>query len=373
MGRFLVSGGFPLKRGHRLVRAREAIMILVTGGSGHLGANLVRRLLADGHEIRVLIRPTKRHGRALAGLSVQRAVGDLRDPDAVDAAVKGCERVYHCAARISTTARNHREIHAVNVLGTRNVLQAAGRHGVRRVVATGSFSATGTTPGGPSTERDLFCPGDNDTPYTRSKVQMEHECYKAAAQGLEVVIAVSTAIIGPHDYGPSRMGRVLLDQAQGRLLAYIPGGFEFVSVSDLVQGHLLAMEHGRSGHKYLLSTEFRTVDQMMELYTQVTGQPVPRLRMPAGAMAALARLADGPRALLAPGREARFTPAAVRFLRSERRADISLSREVLHYRPTDIAAAVEEAYRCFVERGLVERRRATIPTARTKGQGVCGR
>lgn len=125
-------------------------MILVTGGSGHLGANLVRRLLADGHEIRVLIRPTKRHGRALAGLSVQRAVGDLRDPDAVDAAVKGCERVYHCAARISTTARNHREIHAVNVLGTRNVLQAAGRHGVRRVVATGSFSATGTTPGGPA-------------------------------------------------------------------------------------------------------------------------------------------------------------------------------------------------------------------------------
>ncbi|MBP2400925.1 nucleoside-diphosphate-sugar epimerase [Streptomyces syringium] len=311
-----------------------------------------------------MVWPSVSAGEALAGLPIRRAVGDVRDPEAVAAAVAGCEGVYHCAARISTTARGHREIHAVNVLGTRNVLEAARQHGVRRVVVTGSFSATGPTPGRASTERDLHYPFGAHTPYTRSKVLVEHECCKAAAQGLEVVVAVSTAIIGPHDYVPSRMGRVLLDFAHGRLFAYMPGGFEFVSVQDLVEGHLLAMERGLSGHKYLLSTEFRTVEQMMDLYARATGRPKPRLRIPPPAMGALARLAEGPRSVLTPHREARFTPAAVRFLRSERRADCSLSREALGYRPTDISTAVEQAYRCFVDRGLVERRRAAMRTPR---------
>ncbi|GAU69129.1 NAD-dependent epimerase/dehydratase family protein [Streptomyces sp. NBRC 110611] len=310
-----------------------------------------------------MLRKPAKASEALAGLSVHEVVGDLRDPYAVAAAVKGCERVYHCAARVSTSARGHREIFDVNVLGTRNVLRAAGQHGVRRAVVTGSFSATGAPVGRAAVESDLHYPFAEHTPYTRSKVLVEHECCKAAAQGIEVVVAVSTAIIGPHDYRPSRMGRVLLDLAHGRLRAYLPGGFEFVSVADLVQGHLLAMEHGHSGHKYLLSTEFRTVDQMMDLFSQVTGQPRPKLRVPAGAMAALARLAEGPRAVLAPDREARFTPAAVRFLRSERRADCSLSREVLGYRPTNIADAVEQAYRSFVDRGLVQRRRHSAPAA----------
>ncbi|GHF53235.1 hypothetical protein GCM10010218_38350 [Streptomyces mashuensis] len=339
-------------------------MILVTGATGHLGANLVRRLLADGHEVRALVEPSGPAVQALAGLPLRRAVGDVRDPAAVAAAVEGCDRVYHCAARVSTTARGHRGIHAVNVLGTRNVLDAARRHGVRRVVVTGSFSATGPAPGRASTERDLHYPFGPHTPYTRSKVLVEHECCKAAAQGLEVVVAVSTAIIGPHDYVPSRMGRVLLDFAHGRLFAYLPGGFEFVSAEDLVEGHLLAMERGLSGHKYLLSTEFRTVDAMMALYAQVTGCRPPRLRLPAPAMAALARLAEGPRAVLTPHREARFTPAAVRFLRSGRRADCSLARDVLGYRPTGIATAVEQAYRCFVDRRLIERRGTARPAPR---------
>lgn len=338
-------------------------MFLVTGASGHLGANLVRRLLSDGYEVRALVLPSEASDTALAGLPVRRVVGDVRDVPAVAAAMAGCAGVFHCAARISTSYRGHRGIYDVNVLGTRNVLQAARQEGVPRVVVTGSFSATGVAPGRPSTEADLHYPFATHTPYTRSKVQVEHECYKAAAQGLEVVIAAATAIVGPHDYGPSRMGRVLLDQAHGRLFAYLPGGFEFVSVQDLVQGHLLAMQRGRSGQKYLLSTDFRTVDQLMDLYAEVTGQPKPRVRMPPRAMEVLALLAEGPRAVIAPHRDARFALSAVRFLRSERRVDCSLSRDVLGYRPTDIESAVEQAYRCFVDRGLVDRRRTSYPTA----------
>ncbi|MBM7166862.1 NAD-dependent epimerase/dehydratase family protein [Streptomyces sp. G44] len=342
-------------------------MILVTGGTGHLGANLVRRLVADGHQVRVLVRDTGAAQGALDGLPVQKVIGDVRDRASVSAAVDGCNRVFHCAARVSTSARGHRGIYDVNVTGTRHVLEAAWHSGVQRVVVTGSFSATGNPLGRPSTEDDPHYPFEEHTPYTRSKVLVEHECHRAASQGLDVVVAVSTAIVGPHDYRPSRMGRLLLDFAHGRLLAYIPGGFEFVSTQDLVEGHLLAMAHGRPGGKYLLSTEFRTVDQMLDLYSEATGRPKPRLRVPAPMMHGLARFMDAPRAVLAPHREPRFTPAAVGFLRSQRRADCSRSRTQLGFRPGDIAQAVEQAYRCFVDRGLVERARRSQPAPAGRG------
>lgn len=330
-------------------------MLLVTGGSGHLGANLVRRLLDDGEEVRVLVSGERSaQPEALEGLAVQRVFGDLRDPAATDRAVAGCEGVYHCAAQVSTTSGGKRDIYRTNVLGTRHVLDAARRHEVARVVVTGSFSATGECAfGRPSTEDLPFYPFERHTPYTLSKVLVEHECLRAAAAGLDVVIAASTAIIGPHDYRPSRMGRVLLDFAEGRLRAYVPGGFEFVSAQDVVEGHVLAMRHGRAGRKYLLSTEFRTVDEMMDLYSAVCGRPRPSLRVPAAMMAGVAELVQPVRAVLAPHRQGRFTPAAVRFLRSQRRADCSRAASELGYRPTSIASAVEQAYACFVRRRLI--------------------
>src|SRR5688500_15520509 len=124
---------------------------LVTGATGHLGANLVRRLAQDGARVRVLLRESS-DARPIAGLDVERAVGDIRDPAALARAVAGCARIYHCAAKISITAGGEREIYDTNVLGTRNVLAAALRAGVARVVVTGSFSAVGHHPDRPSDE-----------------------------------------------------------------------------------------------------------------------------------------------------------------------------------------------------------------------------
>ncbi|WP_162889984.1 NAD-dependent epimerase/dehydratase family protein [Streptomyces olivoreticuli] len=334
-------------------------MILVTGATGHLGANLVRGLLAEGREVRVLVRGEA--GPALDGLAVHRVPGDLRDPEAVGRAVTGCEEVYHCAAQVSTANGGKREIYEVNVLGSHHVLAAAWRADVRRVVVTGSLSATGWRRGVPSTEEDLFYPFGQHTPYTVSKVLMEHECAKAAARGLDVVVATSTAIIGPHDYLPSRMGRLLLDFANGRLLAYVPGGFEFVSATDVVAGHLLAMRHGSAGRKYLLSTQYHTVDEMLDLYGEVCDRPRPRLRVPPAVMSGVARAVAPALSLLVPHHEPRLTPAAVGFLRSQRRADCSRAVSELGYRPTSVARAVEQAYACFARRGLIGRRRAVVP------------
>src|SRR5438132_11044392 len=121
---------------------------LVTGATGHLGANLVRRLIADGEWVRVLLRPDKATS-AVDGLDVERVVGDVRDADMVDKAIAGCDRVHHTAAIVSTVtgdARHRRAIVETNVLGTKHVLDAARRHAVRRVVVAGSFSAVGHAP-----------------------------------------------------------------------------------------------------------------------------------------------------------------------------------------------------------------------------------
>ena len=342
---------------------------LVTGATGHLGANLVRRLLADGHEIRVLLREQDgRDNRAVDGLPVERAHGDLRDPEAVRAAVSGVSGVFHVAAKISTTAGGEREIYDTNVLGTRHVLRAARAAGVRRVVVTGSLSAVGQTPDRPSHEDDPFYPFDQHLPYGFTKAFVEHECWKAVAEGQDVVVATSCAILGPNDFFPSRMGAVLRDFANGKMRAYIPGGFDFVAARDLCEGHVLAMEKGKSGQKYIFSTRFVEVDELMRIMERVTGRPRPALRLSPSVMSAFAHVSSFVLTRFFPAVPQRFTPFAVRFLQLRRRADTSKAQGELGYRPGSIEDALREAYEHFVERGeipspVVQPRSSAAPNA----------
>ena len=328
---------------------------LVTGATGHLGANLVRRLLDDGEAVRVMLRRGPDNG-ALAGLEVERVEADLRDAEAVGRAVKGCARVHHCAAMVSTIegdAAHQRLLYDSNVLGTRHILEAALRHGVDKVVVSGSLSATGYDPARPSTEDMPFYPFERQLPYGFTKHLVEHEVLRAHAAGLNAVVAVSCAIVGPNDYVPSRMGRVLVDFANGQLRAYIPGGFEFVSAADMALGHQLAMQQGRSGQKYIFSTAYASVDELLDLYQEVSGRPKPRLCLPAPLMAALAEVADKTWYRAFPNLPRRFTPAAVRLLNMRRRADHGKARRELGYQPSSLPQAVRDAYEDFARRGLI--------------------
>ena len=329
--------------------------VLVTGSTGHLGANLVRRLLEDGADIRVLVRPG-RDQTAVDGLAVERVEGDLRDPEAVSQAVKGCAHVYHCAALVSTiegNAAHKRDVFDTNVQGTRHVLDSAVRHGVEKVVVSGSLSATGYDGDRPSHEDMPFYPFDRHLPYGFTKHLVEHHCLQAHANGLNVVVATSCAIVGPHDYAPSRIGRVLIDYAHSKLRAYIPGGFEFVSSRDIAEGHVLAMARGRSGQKYIISTAYATVDDLLDLFGEVTGKPKPRLRLPPPVMAAIAEVADKTWFRAFPNQPRRFTPAAVRLLSMKRRADHGKARAELGYQPTPLKDAIRDAYEDFVRRGVI--------------------
>ena len=334
--------------------------ILVTGASGHLGANLVHRLLADGEAVRVLLRD-KSDNAAMDGLDVDRWHGDLRDADAVATVVNGCSRIYHTAAMVSTidgNAAHKREVFDCNVLGTRNVLVAARTHDVERVVVSGSFSALGSDlnhPERPVDETSVMYPFARDLPYSRTKVLVEHECLRAAATGLPVVIATSTAIIGPHDYKPSRLGRTLCEFAEGRLRFIVPGGHEFVAAGDIVEGHVLAMNKGRPGQNYLFSSAFLSLDELLALFREFTGDQPRYIRLPAGLMLPIAEVVSFWLSRMNPNFPQRFTPGAIRRLRQPRYANIAKARDELGYAPTDIRDALCEAYEFHCSRGAIRR------------------
>ena len=345
--------------------------VFVTGSAGHVGANLVRRLLDGGVRVRVLLRHED-NNEALEGLDVEHAFGDIRDLDAVRQALAGCRGAYHVAAKISTIEGNpahRREIFECNVLGTRNVLQAAREAEAGRVVVTGSFSAVGydlDDPSAPSDETMLFYPMERTMPYERSKSLVEQECWRAAAAGQDVVVATCCAVVGGADFLPSRLGRTLCDYTNGKLRAYIDGGFEFVAARDIVEGHLLCMRHGRSGEKYIFSSEYKTISEIVGLYEEVSGVPRPRRRIPAPLMLAFSEVASSYLSRFHPGFPQRFTPGAIRLLKKCRHADLGKAKRELGYRPTGIRDAVHEAYafhygRNAIGNPLAKRPRADVP------------
>ncbi len=327
--------------------------IFVTGGAGHLGANLVRRLIDDGHQVVALARRGA-NNRGLEGLPLEIAYGDLRDRASLVAAMKGCEVAYHAAAMLVTKPGGEQEIYDCNVVGTRNLLSVAKEVGVRRTVVTGSFSAVGHYADRASNEEDRFYPFQVTMPYERSKAWVEHEVLRAAVDGQDVLIATSCAIIGGHDYKPSRMGNVIRDFANGKLRAYVPGGFEFVAARDIVDGHVRAMDKGRTGQKYILSTSFCTIDQYIEIAERVTGRKRPRLRLPHAVMKPISHVTSLFMNTFRPDDLQRFTPGAIRILGQHRKADTTKAQTELGYRPTSIEAAVQEAYEFFVAQGQID-------------------
>ena len=336
-----------------------------------MGANVVRRLLADGEDVRVLIRPGDSTD-AVRGLPLECVEGDLRDAEAVARAVGGTRRVYHVGAIVSTVSGTplHRQaIFETNVLGTKHVLDAALACGVERVVVTGSFSAVGYDPKDPtrpSNEEMPFDPFRSPTPYSTSKAAAEHECWKAAARGLDVAVAVSCAVVGGNDFVPSRLGGVLCAFSKGRIAAYIPGGFPFVAAKDIAEGHVLTMKKGRRGERYIFASEYRTMDDLMGIFEEVTGRRRPPIRLSRATMSKIARTLDPIITHFVPPERHRLTEAAVHILGLQRRADTGKADRELGFRPTSIRDAVREAYDEFCSRGLIVRRHSNVGVNSTR-------
>ena len=340
--------------------------VFLTGSAGHVGANLVRRLLDEGVRVRVLLR-YEDNNEGLDDLDVERVYGDIRDLDATRRAIEGCQGVYHVAAKISTIEGNlahRREIYECNVVGTRNLLQAAREVEAGRVVVTGSFSAVGynlDNPSAPSDETMQFYPMERTMPYERSKSLVELECWHAAAAGQDVMVATCCAVVGGNDFFPSRLGRSLCDYTNGKLHAYIEGGIEFVAARDIVEGHLLCMHHGRAGEKYIFASEYKTISQMLGYFEEVSGIKSPARRIPTPMMYAFSEVASFYLSRCHPNFPQRFTPGAIRLLKKHRHASIDKAKQELGYQPTSILDAIHEAYDFHYNRNAINNPDAKRP------------
>ncbi len=251
----------------------------VTGGSGFIGANLVRLLLQQGYTVRSLVRPTSCLDN-FQGLDVEIVVSDLND-DHLSELMKGCQVLFHLAAHYSLWQKDRELVYKNNVFGTRNILSAAQRAGIERTVYTSSVAAIGVEISGRVVDETYQCPleklvGD----YKKSKFLAEQEAVKAVRMGQDVVIVNPTAPIGPWDIKPTPTGDIIVRFLRGQMPAYVDTGLNFIDVRDVAWGHLLALERGKRGERYILGHQNLTLKALLDLLEEVTGLPAPRLTIP---------------------------------------------------------------------------------------------
>jgi dihydroflavonol-4-reductase len=253
---------------------------VVTGGSGHLGANLVRALLEQGRTVRAVVREDS---RALAGLDVELTRGDVLDPGSLRSAFAGAEVVFHLAACVSIGHEPAELVWRINREGPRNVAQACIERGVGRLVHFSSIHAYSPFPGDETIDetRALNDPQDAGLPpYDRSKAAGQLEVLAAVERGLDAVVVNPTAVIGPYDFKPSKLGSGILAMMTRTLPALVSGGFNWVDARDVVSGAIAAAEGGRAGESYLLGGHWLEVVELARLVESACGARPPRIVCP---------------------------------------------------------------------------------------------
>ena len=253
--------------------------VFITGGSGFIGGNLVRRLVEKGYRVKALVRPGSKISTALAN-EVEIVEGDILDFDTVLRGVSECGWVFHCAAAYKFWARDPRDIYKTNVNGTDNVLVAAHLAGVERIVYTSTVGTIGLPIVGLGNETTPLPPHQVVGNYKRSKYLAEKIVLKKATAGIPVVVVNPTAPVGAWDVKPTPTGKVILDFLKQKMPAYVHTGLNFVDVSDVAEGHILAAIKGTIGERYILGNQNMSLLELFENLQELSGGKRPRLRIP---------------------------------------------------------------------------------------------
>jgi len=253
---------------------------LVTGATGFVGAAVVRALIKTGVEVRVLARRDSDFSN-LQQFKIDGAYGDLRDKGSLRKALAGCGQLYHIAAHYALWARDPAIFYDVNVTGTKNLMEAARDVGTDRIVYCSTIGAIGLPPGGGlGTEETPVSLEQMAGHYKRSKYLAEQEVLALAKQGLPVVIVNPSAPVGEGDVKPTPTGQMIVDFMKGRMPAYIETGMNIVDVDDVAAGHLLAMQKGRIGERYILGTKNLMLRDIFEILSRLTGVAMPSVKLP---------------------------------------------------------------------------------------------
>ncbi len=258
------------------------MLVFVTGATGFLGSHVARVLAAQGADLRLLVRPNS-DMRNIEELNAERARGDLRDPASIEKAVSGCEVVFHVAADYRLWVRDPESMYRSNVEGTRTLLEAARKQGVQRVVYTSSVATMGFSSNGRSQLADEDSPvllADMIGHYKRSKFMAEQVAFEAARAGVDVVVVNPTTPIGERDVKPTPTGRIVLDFLKRKFPAYVETGLNLVDATECARGHILALEKGRTGERYILGGENLTLKQILDRLAAITGLRSPTVKLP---------------------------------------------------------------------------------------------
>ena len=321
-------------------------LTLLTGATGFVGSAVARALLARGYRVRALVRP-RSDRRNVAGLDLTLAEGDLTDPASLAAAVEGCRLLVHVAADYRIWVPDPAAMLRANVAGTEALMRAALAAGVERVVYCSSVAALGLTADGtPADETTPVNPAAIVGTYKQSKYQAEQAVLALVRDaGLPAVIVNPSAPVGPRDIRPTPTGRMIADAAAGRMPAYIDTGLNIVHVDDVGMGHVLALERGRVGERYILGEENLLLRDLLALVAEAAGTRPPAIRLPrqllwpvALGFEALARVT---------GIEPLVTQDHLRMARKKMFFSSAKAQAALGYAPRPARAAVRDAVAWF--------------------------
>src|SRR6478752_8935477 len=326
------------------------MLAFITGATGFVGSHVARALAEQGADLRLLVRSSS-DLRNIGDLRAERVIGDLRDPDSLKKAVSGCEALFHVAADYRLWVRDPDEMYNANVEGTRAILEAARKNGVRRVVYTSSVATVGFTSNGhPADEDSPVSLADMIGHYKRSKFMAEQVALEAGRSGMPVVTVNPTTPIGEQDVKPTPTGRIVVDFLKRKFPAYVETGLNLVDVRECARGHVAAFEKGRTGERYILGGEDLTLKQILDRLADITGLPSPKIKVPY-----VVALATGVVDQVVTGyirnREPRATIDAVRMGRKKMFVSSSKAEHDLGWKTVPVDAALRRAVEWFRANG----------------------
>jgi dihydroflavonol-4-reductase len=326
--------------------------VLVTGASGFVGSAVARKLGSRGYGVRVLMRSTSPKTN-LEGLDAEPVMGDMRDGPSMRRAMQGVRYLFHVAADYRLWARDREEIVRNNREGTKIVMEAALAEGVEKIVYTSSVATLKPVAGQSVDETSRHTADSAIGAYKRSKVVAEQVVeHLIATEKLPATIVSPSTPIGPRDVKPTPTGRILVEAATGRMPAYVDTGLNLVHVDDVAEGHLLALDKGRIGERYILGGQDATLAQMLAVIAELSNRTPPRVNLPRGPLYPLAYAAEAFASLT--GREPFVTVDALRMSEHHMFFSSAKAERELGYAARPYREAVRDALAWFRDAGYLK-------------------
>jgi dihydroflavonol-4-reductase len=321
----------------------------VTGASGHIGANLIRALLDENRKIRALVRNDT---RALEGLNIEVIQGDILDKSSLEKLCDGAVTVYHAAAHISITSSDKEKVDATNIIGTRNVVQSCLNAGVKRLVHFSSIQAFYSPDNDVIDERCDLSTSECHFAYDRSKALSQIEISNGIKQGLDCVTVNPTAVIGPYDYKPSRIGGVIVDLYKSKLPITIKGCCDWVDSRDVAFGAIAAEKYGKCGECYILSGHLKSFKEFTSIIKSKSDYKGPVIALPGKISLIMAHIIEKGSLLL--GIKPNFTPYAVEVVQCRNLFSHRKAAAHLGYDPRPFENTLNDTIMWFKDQGMIK-------------------